>query len=97
MIIPNKAKMLQRLCKECLATGGTVYFTQTFENEGFVGRVVKFVKPWLRYLTSIDFGDVTFWPEFEETLRMAEVKVCRKETMYKSLFRQHCMVVAVPK
>lgn len=76
MIIPNKAKMLQRLCKECLATGGTVYFTQTFENE-VVGRFVKFVKPWLRYLTSIDFGDVTFWPpsELEETLRMAEVKV----------------------
>ena len=96
MIIPNKAAMLQRLCKTCLKPRGAIYFTQTFETAGVLGQIMKIVKPMLRFLTTIDFGDVTFWPDFEATLKAAGCRVQRKDVIYKNMWRMHCMVIAVP-
>lgn len=105
MIIPNKAEALRR-CVQMLkkptrgddATLSRVYFTQTFEKDGLVGR---YVTPWAKFalktLLTIDFGTVTFEEDFLAVLEAADVEVESRVTLHKSLFREQVMIVAKPR
>jgi hypothetical protein len=56
-------------------SNGRLYFTQTFELNRNAFIMEKIIKPALTYLTSIDFGRVTYVEEFEKVLQDAGVEV----------------------
>ena len=102
MIIPDKVKALER-CKKMLkdagesssTAAGKFYFTQSFQHRGWMGNLVSsIVKPALKFVLTIDFGEVTYRDEFEETIRQAGLKVEVYEVMFKASMRDEVLVVA---
>lgn len=74
MILPDAVEALRhglRLLKD--DTNGRLYFTQTFELER--NTFLEKIKPALTYITSIDFGRVTYVEDFEKVLQEAGVVV----------------------
>lgn len=97
MIIPDKVKALQRTVAFLKPSSDSkIYFTQTFETPGLVGFAMTFIKPFLKYLLSIDFGSVTYEGDFREVLRAAEVTIQEIHVIQKSAFRRQVLVVAIP-
>ena len=52
--------------------GGRVYITQTFQRHGFWG--LSIIKPLVKYVTTIDFGQLYYESQLEEVLAAAEKK-----------------------
>jgi ubiquinone/menaquinone biosynthesis C-methylase UbiE len=65
MLLPDPPAALRHV-QTLLRPAARVYFTQTFEHRR--SRLVELVKPLLRYATTIDFGRVTYEPEFRRAL-----------------------------
>ncbi|CUF48768.1 methyltransferase, putative [Bodo saltans] len=103
MIIPDKAEALKRCVRMLKPTttasssgSGRVYFTQTFEHEGIVGRyVTPWVKAALKTLLTIDFGTVTFEKDFLAVLQAANVEVEQRISLGKAMFREQVLIVAM--
>ncbi|MEK7650198.1 MAG: class I SAM-dependent methyltransferase [Patescibacteria group bacterium] len=80
MLLPDPQAAL-RHARLLLMPGGQLYFTLTFEHQS--SRFIERLKPWLRFLTTIDFGRVTYEYEFRKTLcgggvALEELKVLHK-------------------
>jgi len=65
MLLPDPPAALRHV-RALLTPGGRIYFTQTFEHRR--SRTVERLKPLLRLVTTIDFGRVTYEPEFRRAL-----------------------------
>lgn len=52
---------------------GYIYCTQTFQLERNV--LLELIKPLLKYMTSIDFGKVTYEDEFRATMEAAGLEI----------------------
>lgn len=93
MLLPAPAATLRHV-HALLAVGGTVYFTQTFEHRR--SRAVELVKPLLRRLIGIDFGRVTYEPEFRKTLDQAGFRLIAIERLGGGLRRSAVLATAHP-
>ena len=62
-----------------LRPGGTLYATQTFQLRR--SRLLERVKPLIRYVTTIEFGRVTYDDEFRACLAAAGVELAELRTM----------------
>lgn len=96
MILPEKAKALRRCVQWLTPHTGRVYFTQTFETKGFVGRMMPLVKKLLKFVLTIDFGDVTFEEDFRQVLGDADVKLLDLVYLVKGRFRSQVLIEAAP-
>jgi SAM-dependent methyltransferase len=94
MLLPEPVSSLRRAAT-LLAGDGVVYFTQTFEERR--SRVVELVKPLLRLVTSIDFGAVTYEPEFRATIAAAGFRLVELETLAPGARRAAVLAVARPR
>lgn len=95
MIIPDKVKALERCRKMLKERTGKFYFTQSFQHRGWMGNLVGWVvKPTLKFVLTIDFGETTYRDEFEETIRQAGLKVELYEVMFKASIRDEVVVIA---
>lgn len=98
MIIPDKAKALRRCCGMLKDPAtGTICFTQTFEKRGVVGRLMTVVKPLLKLLLTIDFGQVTYEDDFRAVLEQADVVIQKFQYIRRSTFRNQVLVLARPR
>jgi len=77
---------------ENVPTPGRFYFTQTFQLHR--SRFLELVKPLLAYLTTIDFGQVTYAALFFARLEEAGLKVDLEEVISTHGGRSARMVVA---
>ena len=93
MLLPDPAAAL-RTVGALLSAGARIYFTQTFEHER--SRVVEVVKPLLRLLTTIDFGRVTYEPDFRAALAAAAVEIEQRDVLDVGRRRSSVLVVARP-
>lgn len=93
MLLPDPAAALRHVAS-LLEPGGRIYFTQTFEHTR--SRAVEAVKPRLRWLTTIDFGRVTYESDFVRALADAGVAVEVRETLYAGQRRSAVLVVGRP-
>lgn len=73
MILPDAVEALRHAQGLLRDTNGRLYFTQTFELER--NPFLEKIKPALTYITSIDFGRVTYVGDFEKVLQEAGVEV----------------------
>jgi ubiquinone/menaquinone biosynthesis C-methylase UbiE len=96
MIIPDKEKALRSVCAMLQDPDGNgrVCFTQTFERPGVVGTVMKWVKPFFKFLLTIDFGGVTYEADFRRTLQNAGMTIESMKVIRGSFFRKQVLVVA---
>ena len=68
-VVPAAASMLK--------PGGRIYVTQTFQH--LPSPVLERVKPWLRALTTIDFGRLTYHTELQGIVKRGGLVVLRDE------------------
>ena len=69
MLLPDPAAAVRRVAG-LLRPGGTLYATQTFQLRR--SRLVERGKPLVRYVTTIEFGRVTYEDDFRACLAAAE-------------------------
>jgi SAM-dependent methyltransferase len=72
MLLPDPPGAVRHVTS-LLAPGGRVFFTQTFEHER--SPLAEVVKPLLKRVTTIDFGRVTYEPDFLRALADGGVAV----------------------
>jgi ubiquinone/menaquinone biosynthesis C-methylase UbiE len=98
MIIPNQVGAVQRCMSMLRNADGRVYLTQTLERRGIVGTVMEWVvKPVLRAGLTIDFGNVTYQDQIENTLRDAGLKIVSMRVLTPGRFRNQVIIeAAVP-
>lgn len=74
MILPNQVTILKRVVELLVdREKGRVFFTQTFELQK--NSVMEWIKPKLMALTTIDFGNVSYEGDFDDTLHEAGVVI----------------------
>lgn len=91
MLLPDPVAALRHV-SGLLAPGAPVFFTQTFEHER--STLLERLKPALRFLTSIDFGAVTYEHEFVESVRAAGHRVESRTAIRAGRARSSFLVVA---
>ncbi|KEG13073.1 type 11 methyltransferase [Trypanosoma grayi] len=110
MIMPNKVKVLKYCCRMLRGFGtngslavenekknGVILFTQTFEQPTLLGLYVSpLVKCFLKLLTTIDFGQVTYEHAFASVLKEAGMRVVSMWAIKESYFRKQVVVIAKP-
>jgi hypothetical protein len=64
MIMPDQTKALE-IAKRRLSKNGRIYFLLTlYEEKNGFNKFMEYVKPLLKYLSTIDFGRVTYRSDF---------------------------------
>ncbi|CAK92368.1 unnamed protein product (macronuclear) [Paramecium tetraurelia] len=86
MLMPKRIEALE-LAKSLLNPGGSIYFILTLQpdskkNSTFL-QFVEYIKPKIKYFTTIDFGSITYEKEFETLLNKSQLKVVNKEKLNK--------------
>jgi ubiquinone/menaquinone biosynthesis C-methylase UbiE len=81
MLFADQRMVLDRI-KHWLRPGGEIVFFQTIFRERL--KILEFIKPKLKYLTTIDFGQVTYEDDFfnllgEKELSVVEDRLIKKE------------------
>eukprot|EP00484_Ammonia_sp_Unknown_P021769 CAMPEP_0197028036 /NCGR_PEP_ID=MMETSP1384-20130603/7841_1 /TAXON_ID=29189 /ORGANISM="Ammonia sp." /LENGTH=230 /DNA_ID=CAMNT_0042456973 /DNA_START=35 /DNA_END=727 /DNA_ORIENTATION=+ len=74
MIMPDQVAALTH-CTAMLKsrTAGKIYATQTFENKK--NGLLETIKPMLKWITTIDFGTITYHKDFMRTVQKAQLRV----------------------
>ncbi|CAN8071324.1 unnamed protein product [Agarophyton chilense] len=74
MIIPDQVNVLKKMVEMLVdRQDGRIFFTQTFELQK--NTWLEWLKPKLSSITTIDFGNVTYQEDFEDSLAAADMAV----------------------
>ena len=71
-LMPDPLEALLVLAKY-VKSGGRIFITQTFQRRGLPGAGI--VKPLLKYVTTIDFGQLFFESQLEQVLKQSGMRV----------------------
>lgn len=93
MLLPDPAAALRHVCN-LLAPDGLVYFTQTFEHRP--SRLMEHVKPLLRFLTTIDFGRVSYEAAFRRSIAAGGAELIELVELRPGARRSQCLAIARP-
>jgi hypothetical protein len=88
MLLPDPAGALRHVAK--LRAWGQV-FTQTFEHGR--SRSLEVVKPLLRWVTTIDFGRVTYEDDFNTALSDAGMYVVERQLLHAGKRRSSALII----
>uniref|UniRef100_A0A6B2LI52 Methyltransferase domain-containing protein n=1 Tax=Arcella intermedia TaxID=1963864 RepID=A0A6B2LI52_9EUKA len=94
MIMPDKVQALKHV-SSLLKPGSKIYVTQTFESHR--NPWMEKVKPYLKYLTTIDFGSVTYESDFLSLVTEAGFQVETKQDIHSSISRASRLYILTPK
>jgi SAM-dependent methyltransferase len=85
MIMPDPVKALQHVTS-LLKPDGFIIVTQTIEapnsRSPFMLRLIETIKPFAKYLLTIDFGQITTEPAFYQTVAAAGLTVAHDEPIW---------------
>lgn len=94
MLFKNQQIVLDRI-KNWIKPEGRIIFLQTMFQKR--SRMMEFVKPKLKYFTTIDFGKVTYETDFFSLLEKNELSVYEDKTLKREWFKgEYRMIVAAP-
>jgi ubiquinone/menaquinone biosynthesis C-methylase UbiE len=93
MLLPDPVAAVRRVTG-LLRPGGTLYATQTFQLRR--SRLVERGKPLIRYVTTIEFGRVTYEDDFRACLAAAGVELTALHTMASSRHHAYRLAIAKP-
>ncbi len=94
MLMNEQGKILEKT-KEWLNPQGKVVFFQTmFKNKS---KLMEFVKPRLKFLTTVDFGKVTYEKDFYKLLDQGNFCPCEDKLLKRNVFKgEHRLIVTRP-
>lgn len=92
MLLPDPPAALRHILPQ-LAADGRVFFTQTFERRR--SPLVERIKPLLKLVTTIDFGQVTYEPGFRAALAAGGLRIEEWRVLHESRRRAAVLVAAV--
>jgi len=94
MLFPDQQAVLDRV-RGWLRPGGKVVFFQTmFKKKSLI---MDFIKPRLKYVTSIDFGKVTYENEFFSLLDEKRISISEDRLIKREWFKgEYRMIVSSP-
>lgn len=95
MLFDDQQLVLDRI-KPWLSHRGEVVFFQTmFKDKSFLLEVIK---PRLKYLTTIDFGRVTYEKDFAELLDRKDISITQDRMLKREWFKgEYHMIISSPK
>ena len=74
---------------------GKIFFTQTIENKKNI--FLESIKPYLKFFTTIDFGNVTYEKDFLLLLEKCHMKIMEHSNLTNSWRREAKLTVVQPK
>jgi SAM-dependent methyltransferase len=92
MLLPDPVAAIVHVSR-LLAPEGRVFATQTFYHRR--SRVMEWGKPLIRHITTIEFGKVTYEPEFRETFAAAGAEIVEMAVLNDAKMYSHRLAVAV--
>jgi SAM-dependent methyltransferase len=90
MVLPDPVAALRHV-STLLAPGAPVFFTQTIERRR--SRTLEVLKPLLRLVTTIDFGQVTYEVSFRRTIAAGGIELEARETLRQGRRRSAMLAV----
>ncbi len=94
MLFNNQQLVLDRIKKWLKPTGKIVFFQTMFSEKS---RLIEFIKPKLKYLTTIDFGRVTYEKDFFNLLNEKRMSIIEDRRLKKEWFRgEYRMIITSP-
>jgi alpha-N-acetylglucosaminidase len=90
MLLPEQEKALDRARSWLKSEGKIVFFQTMFQSRSLF---LEFIKPKLKYLTSIDFGQVTYEDEFFQLLRSKGITTCEDRLLQRKWFNGEYRVI----
>jgi ubiquinone/menaquinone biosynthesis C-methylase UbiE len=77
-LLPDQPRAL-RIAADLLRPGGAIYITQTFQRRH--STLLAAVKPWIKYLTTIDFGRAMVATECARIVETAGLRVVQRQNI----------------
>ncbi len=94
MLLPEQGKILERAKTWIKPEGHIVFFQTMFKSRS---TFLELIKPKLKYVTSIDFGQVTYEDEFFELLEHRNITVNEDRLLQSKWFKgEYRMIVSQP-
>jgi SAM-dependent methyltransferase len=93
MLLPDPVGALKHVLGQ-LKPEGKVFFTQTFQEKR--SRLVEKIKPRLHRITTIHFGQVTYWEDFQAALTQAGARVAEMVILKRLPNASFRLIEAVP-
>lgn len=93
MLLPDPVGALRHVL-QLLAPAGKVFFTQTFHDRP--SPLAEKIKPLLHRVTTIHFGRVTYWEDFQEVLKAAGAQVNEVKILKQLRTTSFRVVEAIP-
>ena len=93
MVLPEPEAAL-RHCASLLRPDGRIYLAQTLETQP--NRWMEYIKPRLKWLTSIEFGGVTYVEDFKAQIRAAGLELDELVILARHGNRASCLAVTCP-
>ncbi len=94
MLLPKQEKVLDRARKWLKPGGQLVFFQTMFKSRS---HLLEFIKPKLKYVTSIDFGQVTYEDDFFELLQSKKISIFEDWLLQSKWFKgEYRMIVTQP-
>ncbi len=94
MLLDDQKAVLERAKKWLKPQGEVIFFQTMFKNRS---KVMEFIKPRLKFLTTVDFGRVTYESDFYALLDQENLSPCKDMLLKKNLFKGECrMIITQP-
>ncbi len=95
MLMSHQDKILDKARTWLKPEGRLVFFQTMFRKRS---RWMEFIKPRLKFLTTVDFGKVTYEEDFYGLLDRGNFSSCQDRLLKKNIFKgEHRLIVARPK
>ncbi|MBW1698004.1 MAG: class I SAM-dependent methyltransferase [Deltaproteobacteria bacterium] len=94
MLLKDQKAVLQRV-KNWLKPGGKVVFFQTIFK--MKSKLMEYVKPRLRYITTIDFGSVTYENDFFKLLEETNLSILEDRLLKRKWFKGEYRMIVTEK
>lgn len=91
MLLSDQQKVLERI-KDWLKPDGEIIFFQTIYKEKFP--MMEIIKPRLKYVTTIDFGSVTYEKVFYALLNKHDLSIIEDRLVKKAWFKGEYRMIA---
>ncbi|MCA1743893.1 MAG: class I SAM-dependent methyltransferase [Desulfonatronovibrio sp.] len=94
MLMDQQDEILERTKNWLKPEGKVVFFQTMFKNKS---KLMEFVKPRLKFLTTVDFGKVTYEKDFYKLLDQGNFCSCEDKLLKKNVFKgEHRLIVTKP-
>lgn len=94
MLLPKQKEILERAGNWLASQGEVVFFQTMFQDKSIL---LDWIKPRLKYITSVDFGEAVYEADFFQLLRSSGFTVTRDRMLKQNWLKaQYRMIAAAP-